>query len=98
MQVIDLVLKQAPHQIGGLNLDHVAINIETAHQHVFWAQNLGIETRQAQASLVEQQLATALDDLGVDDDHLFIVDFPDEDLLLNANLRGGETDAVVAGV
>ena len=44
---------------------------------------------------VVHPLAVGLDDLGVEDDHRSLVEVPHEDLLLHADLRGRQREAVV---
>ena len=51
----------------GLDLDRVAVEVETPHEHLVRAQHLDVQTGDAEAALVVDPLAAALDDLGVDD-------------------------------
>ena len=90
------MLEHPAHQLGRLDLDLVAIERPTAHQHLVRAEHLDVQTGDAQAALVVDPLAAALDDLRVDDRHRLVVDVPHDDLLLDADLRRGEGQPVVA--
>ena len=91
MQVIKLVLEQARLKLGGLHLHLVAIKIEADHQHVLWTHHLDVEPGDRKAALFVQPLPARLSDLRIDDRHRASTDVVHEDLLLDADLRGGQT-------
>ena len=92
------MLEKAPGEFARLDLDDVAVDVEAAHEYLVRTQHLDVQTRDAEASLVVDPLATGLDDLRVDDHHGLVVHVPHEDLLLHTDLGRSEADARVAVV
>ena len=85
-------------ELVGLPLDRVAVDVDAPQQHLLGAHDLDVQAGDRQAPLLVDPLAVGLDDLRVEHDHRVVAEVPDEDLLLHADLRGGEGEAVVGGV
>ena len=93
--MVDLVQEHAAEQLVALDHDLVAVEVEALHRHDLRPHDLERETRQREAALLVAPLAGRLDDLGVEH-HVgagVVVDVVDEEALLHADLRCGETDA-----
>ena len=98
VEVVELVLEHARLELVGLPLDRVAVEVDAAQQHLLRADHLDVQAGDRQAALLVDPLAVGLDDLRVEDDHRLVAEVPHEDLLLHADLRGGQGEAVVAAV
>ena len=85
-------------ELVGLPLDRVAVDVDAPQQHLLRAHDLDVQAGDRQAPLLVHPLPVGLDDLRVEHDHRVVAEVPHEHLLLHADLRGGQRQAVVAAV
>lgn len=96
MKVIKFVLIHPGFELISLALNDISLEVKAPQQHALGADDLDVEPRDRQTSLVVNPLTVCFDNLGVQNDMAAVVEVPDEDLLLHADLRCSECNSSVA--
>lgn len=90
--MVEFVLEESREQFVGLDRDFLARQIDAAKQNFLWSDHLDVETRYRKASFFIDPLARGFDDFRVDENIRAVANVVDEQLLLDTDLRGRETD------
>lgn len=95
VQVVEFVLEEATGELGGLEGDLVTVEVTTDHVDMVGPGDLPAQTGHRQAGLLVDPFTLGFDDLGIDDRLTApaVVEIPDEDLFLDADLGCREAEA-----
>jgi len=86
VEMIEFMLKNAGLKVVGLKFNRVSIKIHPTQQNLTWSHNRPVQTRHAQASLLELPLPGAFNDLGIEQDPGPLIAVEDKDATADTNL------------
>ena len=92
IEVVDLMLEDSAGKVIELKIELVTIEIETLHMHLSRSQDLPVQSGNREATFDERSLSPAFNNGRIDDDTRRIIMIKDEESLLHAHLRSGQTD------
>src|SRR5690606_10578282 len=98
VQMVVLVLDRHGEQTFGLELEGLAIDVESPHPNALGALDFFGAAWKGQTTLLVALRAGGIEDLRIDENHqiawlFFVGDVDDEDSLEHTDLIGGEADA-----
>jgi len=92
IEMVDLMLEDPAGEIIEFKIELVSLEIETPHMHLSRSQDLPVQSGNRETTFDERGFSPTLNNGRIDDDTGCIIVIEDEEPLLYAHLRSGQTD------